>query len=217
MKPTLKHERALWRSGKVLVAGVDEAGRGAWAGPIVAGAVVFSRVEFEDLKKEWWFKNVADSKILSPAQRERVFEACSKKIVWAVGVVNNKTIDKIGIGEANKRAVSLAVLNLKHQPQAVLVDYVAKLGAKVAGVPAKVVINGDATVWVVALASIVAKVQRDRMMVKYDKKYAGYGLAEHKGYGTAQHQRALSKRGVCVLHRRSYRPVRAHLPLHLWR
>jgi ribonuclease HII len=211
MKPSLRLEKKLWAQGYDYLAGVDEAGRGAWAGPIVAGAVVLSRAEFEALKKEWWFKAVADSKSLSPLQRQRVFAACAAKVVWATAVVSHKVIDQLGIGAANRRVVNLAVAKLKHKPQMVLADYVAKLGNSLAGVPARVIVKADATLWLVALASIVAKVQRDRLMVEYDKKYPGYGLARHKGYGTKQHQTALNQLGVCALHRRSYRPVRAHL------
>jgi len=211
MKPTLKYERALWSSGKVLVAGVDEVGRGAWAGPIVAGAVLISSVEFLRLKRQPWFKQVADSKLLSPVVRERIFVAAEREVVWSLGVVNNKVIDKVGIALANRQAVHLAVSKLKTKPDYVLVDYVARLGETVANVPARVIVDGDNKVFSIALASIIAKVSRDRLMVIYGKKYPGYGFAAHKGYGTPEHQQALAQLGVSPLHRRSYRPIQEYL------
>jgi ribonuclease HII len=211
METSLKHEHSLWQKGYKLVAGVDEVGRGSWAGPIVAGAVAIEHKKLSQLKKQSWFKQVADSKLLTPQKRETIFKACEKKVIWSVGVVNNKEIDKIGIGSANRRVIHLAVNNLPRKPNYILTDYVAKLANEVAGIPTKVLVDGDAKVFSIALASIMAKVYRDRLMIKYHAKYPGYGFAQNKGYGTAQHLVVLKKLGPSPLHRRSYRPVSACL------
>jgi ribonuclease HII len=211
MKLSLTHEHNLWCHGYKLVAGVDEVGRGSWAGPIVAGAVVIDHKKLSQLKKQPWFRQVTDSKLLTSLRREGIFKACEKEVVWAVGVINNKTIDKIGIGEANRRVIHLAINNLPYKPNYILVDYVAKLSDKITEIPIKVLVDGDAKVFSIALASIMAKVYRDRLMINYHTKYSGYGFKQHKGYGTAQHTSALRKLGPSPLHRRSYRPVSACL------
>jgi len=208
MKPSLNLEKKFWVGGFEYVAGVDEVGRGAWAGPLVAGAVVLSHNDFLKFKKEPWFSKVNDSKVLSPLMRANIFKACKKKIIWSVGVVTNKEIDSIGIATANKQAIKQAIGGLKKKPNYILVDYVAKLGKEIASIPTKVLINGDAKVFSIALASIMAKVCRDNLMVRYDVLYSGYGFKEHKGYGTAKHLRRLKDLGPCALHRFSYRPVK---------
>lgn len=210
MKPSWRSEKALWQSGYASVAGVDEVGRGAWAGPIIAAAVLVLPQHHKKLRGKW-VSAVRDSKLLTPKSRERIFTRLCDEVEWALGVVNNKVIDQVGIAEANRRAIRLAVANLPSPPHFVLVDYVAKLGGRVNGIPAKVTVDGDATVFCIAAASIIAKVQRDRLMGQYELKYPGFGFAQHKGYGTPEHQRALNKLGVSPLHRRSYRPVQAHL------
>ncbi|MDZ4229577.1 MAG: ribonuclease HII, partial [Candidatus Veblenbacteria bacterium] len=206
LKPTLRKERRLWRQGLAVVAGVDEVGRGAWAGPLVAAAVIISAGV--QPRPAWW-RWVRDSKLLSPAARERVFASAAPELVWALGIVSSRDIDKLGVAEANRQAVRLAVGNLKQKPHYVLVDYVARLGGEVCGIPSQVMVDGDATVFSIALASIVAKVERDRLMRNYDKQYPGYGFAAHKGYGTREHRAALRRLDLSPLHRRSYRPVAA--------
>ncbi len=201
----------MWKAGYALVAGVDEAGRGAWAGPLVSAAVVADRAAAQEWQKQEWCTRVADSKTLSPKVREQVFEAMKGIVPWALGIVASETIDQIGVGEANRRAIHLAVMQLQVRPSFVFVDYVSKLGGTVADVKAGVLVDGDARVFSVALASIVAKVQRDRMMLRYDKEYPGYGFDAHKGYGTPVHLSALKARGLSPIHRRSYRPVQACL------
>lgn len=208
---SLKYERTLWQKGYKLVVGVDETGRGSWAGPIVAGAVIIDHKKLSQFKKRLWFKQVADSKLLTSQRRESIFKACEKEIIWAVGVVDNKVIDEIGIGEANRRVIHLAINNLPYKPSYILVDYVAKLGDKIFNIPTKILVDGDAKVFSIALASIIAKVYRDRLMIKYHTKYSGYGFKQHKGYGTAYHTSALRKLSPSPLHRRSYRPVSACL------
>ena len=208
MRPGLVLEKKLWAEGYNYIAGVDEVGRGAWAGPIVAGAVAMRHSDFLKLKKEDWFGKVNDSKVLSPLTRENIFKACKKKIIWSIGVVKNTEIDSIGIAAANKKAIKLAILGLKKRPQYVLVDYVAKLGKEISDIPVRVLINGDAKVFSIALASVIAKVYRDNLMIKYDALCPDYGFGENKGYGTPKHQNSLNNLGPCGLHRLSYRPVK---------
>ena len=211
MALALMYESKLWREGASSVAGADEAGRGAWAGPIVAGAVCLTAALVRRCRKQPWFKQVADSKALSAATRESIFNDVEQAVPWAIGVVNNKVIDEIGIAEANRRAVRLAVTNLKERPSFALVDYVARLGNDIAGVPARVLVDGDARVFCIALASVVAKVQRDRVMRAYGERYPEYGFAGHKGYGTRTHHRAILEHGPSPIHRLSYRPLRTRL------
>lgn len=208
MKPSFYQENKLFKQGYSLVAGVDEAGRGAWAGPLVAAAVV---ADWSKIKKKKWSKRVADSKILSPAARRFIFNIATPEVNWAVGVIENKTIDQVGITLANHQAIALAVEGLKLKPEFVLVDFVASLGDHISKIPARVVIDGDAKVFSIALASIIAKVYRDYLMENYEVDYPGYGFAQHKGYGTRQHLLALTKQGPCGLHRLSYRPLQACL------
>ncbi len=206
-RPTLAREQGLFASVYTMVAGVDEVGRGAWAGPIVAGAVVLTAKLVEQIRPLSWFKCVNDSKLLTPRAREEVFAGLKTVVPWAVGVLSSKHIDKVGIAAANREAVALAVSNLTVRPRYVLADYVARLGNVVAGVPAEVLVDGDTKSVSIALASIVAKVHRDQLMRAYAGKYRGYAFAEHKGYGTARHAEALKHRGVSPIHRRTYRPV----------
>jgi ribonuclease HII len=211
MSLALSMEQELFTRGSMVVAGVDEAGRGAWAGPLVAAAVNIERSALNAWQGFEWFGQVADSKVLSPKTREVIFLSIKHLVPWSIGVVSNKIIDNIGIGEANRRAVNLAVAKLQTKPSYVLVDYVAKLGHQVAGIDAQIIVDGDATVFSIALASIVAKVQRDWAMRRYEVLYPRYGFGQHKGYGTAVHQAALEMYGPSPIHRRSYRPVQAHL------
>lgn len=186
------------------MAGVDEVGRGAWAGPIVAAAVV---MPFKSSYASW-HKLVQDSKKLSAQTRQRIFDLAKDEIDWAVGLVSSRAIDELGLARANKTAVTLAVSHLKLKPDFVLADYIAHLGATIANKPAQTIIRGDARVFSIALASIFAKVHRDRLMEEYDRIHPGYGFAEHKGYGTRRHAKALHSLGPCLIHRRTYRPVK---------
>jgi|SRR3989339_1219819 len=204
MKPSLIQEKKLWRQGYRIIAGVDEVGRGAWAGPLVAAAVVML-IKF---KKKPWHKLVNDSKKLSPQLRQKIFDLAINEVDWATGLVTSQTIDKIGVAEANKLAVKLAIKNLKKTPDFILMDFIARFSTSISGKPTKVIIKGDAKVFSIALASVIAKVSRDQLMIKYETKYPGYGFAQHKGYGTRQHLLALKKLGPCPIHRRTYRPLR---------
>ncbi|MBI5733755.1 MAG: ribonuclease HII [Candidatus Kerfeldbacteria bacterium] len=202
-------EKQLWRPGYKVVAGVDEAGRGAWAGPLVVGAVLLTANFYKQLPA--WVALVNDSKKLTPRRRQQLFVKIKTTLVWSVGLVASREIDKIGIGEANRLGVIRAVNNLKNKPDYIVSDYVAKLPVTINHVPTRNITHGDAKFIIVALASIVAKVYRDELVTQYDKKYPGYGFAKHKGYGTKQHIKALQELGVCKIHRRSYRPIVQYL------
>jgi ribonuclease HII len=197
-KPKRDEERALWKQGHVLIAGVDEAGKGSWAGPVVAGAVILP-VNFAP-------KIINDSKQLSTKQREQMFVYITHHaIAWAVGVVSAKEIDQKGISEANKKALLLALKKLHVRPQAVLVDAVKlQYGKK----PTKAIIKGDAKEVAIAAASIVAKVVRDALMTGQHRLYPHYAFHEHKGYGTAKHEQLLKRHGPSPIHRRSFQPVK---------
>lgn len=203
MKPILAKEKKLKQQGHFYIAGVDEVGRGAWAGPIVAAAVV---VDFIKLKKTNWFLQVKDSKQLSPLARAKIFSQAQDQVSWGLGIVGNKDIDKLGIGAANIKAVNLAVADLE-KIDYVLVDFVHNLGNKISGRPAEAIVHGDVKIFSIALASIFAKVQRDLIMTKFSKKYPGYSFDKNMGYGTVAHLRGIKKLGVCPIHRMTYRPI----------
>ncbi len=198
MHPNFYQERKLWRKGYAFVAGVDEVGRGAWAGPLVAGAVIFSR----DTKT---IHGVRDSKLLTPAAREKLFpliveSACA----WAVGVVSHHIIDRVGIIAANRQAMRLALEKLSRIPDYVLTDaFALQWKAPVVAVP-----DGDGRVYSIAAASVIAKVWRDRLMRKLHSRYPQYFFDKHKGYGTALHEQAIRHHGLSPLHRRSFIPSR---------
>lgn len=208
MKPNFRQENKLWKQGYRLVAGVDEVGRGAWAGPLVAAAVVMKE---KDRHQQSWHKLVRDSKELSVHSREKLFDLVKSRVSWSVGVISNQTIDANGLAEANKQVFIEAVKNLEPKPDFILTDFIANLGDTITDKPARSVVDGDAHIFSIALASVIAKVYRDRLMVAYETKYPGYGFAKHKGYGTKVHAAALAKLGPCLLHRQTYRPIKDSL------
>jgi ribonuclease HII len=198
--PTFDEEVRLQARGFRLVAGVDEVGRGALAGPVMAAAVILP--VGADLP---WLKLVRDSKQLSPRQRERVFDSVqSAGIAFGLGSVPHATIDKVGIVRATRMAMAQAVHALPSQPDFLLID---ALTLPQVDLPQKGIIRGDQLSFSIACASIVAKVSRDRQMTQLDGVYPGYGLARHKGYGTRQHLQCLGRLGPCAIHRRSFAPV----------
>ncbi len=202
--PDLIQEGLWWSQGLARVAGIDEAGRGPWAGPVVAGAVVLP----PDPAVARALAGVRDSKQLSPRQRERFFAVIqSAAVCWAAGVVPSDEIDRLGILPATRLAMRQAIDALDalgDAPQALLVDAV-RLPA--IPLPQRSLIHGDALSLSIAAASIVAKVTRDRLMVELDAQYPGYGFVRHKGYGTPRHAQALNELGPCPIHRRSFAPV----------
>ena len=194
---------SLWAKGYRCVAGLDEAGRGAWAGPVVAAAVILPP---DHLQLAEQLHGVRDSKVLTAARRERLLDAITANAVtWAVGVLSSAEIDRLGIVPATRLAMARAVAALSPVASYLLIDYLALPDV---ALPQYHLPKGDAKVLSIAAASIVAKVHRDRMMVDLDASYPGYGFARHKGYGTAQHRTALATLGPCPIHRLSFAPLR---------
>ncbi len=191
------YERALARYGFTPVAGVDEAGRGACAGPLVVAAVILPRRGRVD--------GLTDSKLLSPAAREEVYEEITRRAVaWSVVVIPPGELDRTGLHACNLAGMRRALARLATRPAYVLSD-----GFPVPGldVPGLAIWKGDQVAACVAAASVVAKVTRDRIMVELDARYPRYGFAVHKGYVTAEHQRALEEHGPCPEHRMCYTNV----------
>ncbi len=207
MFDALMHEMRLWSEGKV-VAGLDEAGRGAWAGPVVAAAVILP-TDPDRLVEA--LAGVDDSKRLSPAARDRLYHRIRAVAATAVGVIPPEVIDEIGILNATYRAMQAALAALPQQPDSLLIDYIPR---PLDDWPQQRLVRGERASLSIAAASIIAKVHRDRLMVALDEQYPGYGFARHKGYGTKQHRRALDALGPCAIHRRSWAPIRQlRLPL----
>jgi ribonuclease HII len=199
-------ERALWGRGMVRVAGVDEAGRGPLAGPVVAAAAVLPPQWAEaGLPRELGGLN--DSKQLTAAQREKFFAylTASGEVEYAVAQIDSVQIDEINILRATHRAMNAALADLVPQPQHVLVD---GRPVKTMPMPQTAIIKGDARSYSIAAASVLAKVTRDRLMREFDRRWPAYGFAEHKGYGTAQHLAAIAAHGPCPIHRRSFAPMK---------
>ncbi len=197
-------EKRFRKAGYRLIAGVDEVGRGALAGPVVAAAVILPEgFDHEDL---------ADSKTLSPEKRQELYEVIVREAVsWAVGEVSAEEVDRLGILQASLLAMSKAVAALSVVPELVLVD--GRFTLPNWPGPQKAVVDGDALCLSVAAASVVAKVTRDRIMEELNPKYPGYGFAKHKGYGTREHLEALRLYGPSPLHRKTFRPVSEVLDL----
>lgn len=207
--PDLSLERELQQHGHTLIAGIDEAGRGAWAGPVMAAAVILPLAQPDKLDALLQ-AGVNDSKQVTARRRERLY-ALIRQTAVAVGMggVSAAQIDKDGILYATRVAMRRAVSILPAQPHALLIDAV-DLTADVP-LPQKHLFFGDAISLSIAAASIIAKVSRDRFMARLDALYPGYNFTRHKGYGTRAHQAALDQLGVSAIHRRSYRPVAARL------
>ncbi len=202
----LSYECDLWRSGLGQVAGVDEAGCGPLAGPVLAAAVVFpsSWLEAGLFSK---LRGLNDSKQLTVEQRENYFNIITKHpdIRFAIESVEVEMIDRINIRQAAWRGMNQALDRLEPRPQHVLVD-----GLKIRWLPypQTALVEGDAKSYTIAAASVLAKVTRDRMMVEFDKQFPGYGFAQHKGYSTPQHLAAIEQLGPCAIHRKSFWPFR---------
>ena len=199
--PTYTEEANLIRQGFSMVAGLDEAGRGPLAGPVVAGVVVLPPEPGGP-----WISLVRDSKQLSQAQRERAFSAL-QEVAFGIGagVASHQEIDDVGIVASTRLAMERAIGTLALRPQFLLVDAISLPGLDI---PQKPIIHGDALCLSIAAASIVAKVTRDRLMQQHDAVYPGYGFARHKGYATWEHLRNLRALGPCPIHRYSFAPVR---------
>ncbi len=203
IKPTLETELDLFRRGHRVIAGLDEVGRGSWAGPVVAAAVALP-LEREGLLAE--LEGVRDSKLLSPRQRERLLPLI-RRVALAIGIgsASAADIDRIGIVPATRQAMAQALAGLAVAPDYLLID---ALRLPAIPIPQLALPKGDAKCLCIAAASIVAKVARDQLMVAQEAGYPGYGFAAHKGYGTARHRAALEQLGPCPLHRMSFAPLR---------
>jgi ribonuclease HII len=202
--PTFVEEEKLIVQGYRLIAGVDEVGRGPLAGPVVAAAVILPWG-----KQPSWLSRVRDSKQLTPSQRESIFDRITaSRVAYGLGVVSHEVIDKRGIAPATRLAMRRAIEQLSTRPDYLLIDFVRLPGIRI---PQKSVVDGDSLCLSIAAASIVAKVTRDRLMVELDSQFPGYGLAQHKGYGTPEHLEALQRLGPCAIHRKTFMPVRDRL------
>ena len=206
VQPDLDRELELLSSGHRYVAGVDEAGRGALAGPVVAAAVVLPLGRF-DLARG--LSEVRDSKQLTPAARDRCDEQVRElAVAIGIGEASAKEVDEQGLLPATRAAMRRAVEALDPAPSCLLIDHIRIPELEL---PQEAITRGDQSVLSIAAASVVAKVWRDRWMAELDVRFAGYGFERHKGYGTQQHRQALARLGPCPEHRRSYAPVRRAL------
>jgi ribonuclease HII len=195
-----EHEQAAKQKGYRFIAGVDEAGRGCLAGPVVAGAVIF-------LESSTCPDGVNDSKKLSRAVRKKLYEALTshESILWGIGVASVEEIDRLNILRASHLAMKRALETLASPADFILVD---GLRVSLLGENQLALVGGDALSPSIAAASIIAKEYRDRLMEQLDAEYSQYGLARHKGYGTSEHLEAIRLHGISPLHRRSFAPVR---------
>ncbi len=190
-----EYETKLYKDGLKYIAGIDEAGRGPLAGPVVVGVAI--------MKPESFIEGVNDSKKVSEKKRELLYEQITNEAVdWAVGIVDQNEIDKINILNATKKALTMAISNLKIKPERILVDALEHIDT--CKIPYTSIIKGDAKIYSISAASIIAKVTRDRIMREYDEIYPQYGFSTHKGYGTSKHIQAIREYGPCPLHRRSF-------------
>ncbi len=190
-----QEELKLYERNIEFICGIDEAGRGPLAGPVVVGAVI--------LPQDSFIEGVNDSKKISEKKREKIYDQIIEEaIAYSVGIVDEKTIDEINILNATKLGVKLALEGLKQKPDVIMVDALNNMDTL--GIPYISVVKGDAKNYSIAAASIIAKVTRDRMMQEWDSVYPAYGFAKHKGYGTAEHIRVIKENGPCSIHRRSF-------------
>lgn len=203
--PNNNLEKKLFKNGYQYIAGIDEVGRGAWAGPLVAVAVItdikFPLSKFKKLR-------IRDSKLLSERVRENIFHEISKKFIWSAGLVTQKEIDDQGLTWANHQAVIRAIDSLPLMPDYLLLDKIFGFEHQL---PHELIVKGDQKIISISLASILAKVTRDRLMKKYHQQYPNYKFTKHKGYGTKLHLKSLKKHGICPLHRQSFQPIQQFL------
>lgn len=204
----IQEEKRLWKKGYRWVAGVDEAGRGPLAGPVFAAAVLVLEKDFKKAKK---IDSVRDSKKLKESKRKEVFSDLikSKEIRWGIGKVSEKVIDRINILQATKLAMIKAIKDLEKK-NGVKVDFIILDGKMKIDIDIdqKSIVKADDKVFSVSAASIIAKVSRDDLMEKYDRKYPEYGFKKHKGYGTGEHLKMIKKHGICDIHRKTFAPIK---------
>ena len=200
--PSFTEEKLLRREGYRLIAGVDEVGCGALAGPVVAAAVILPRRVAAP-----WSRQIKDSKQLTPVKRNTLFHHIHDiAVAIGVGAASHEIVDTYGLTRAVRLAMKLAINQLQPQPDSLLIDFVRLPDISLRQ---KGITNGDELCFSIACASIIAKVSRDTIMTDFDRVYPGYGLARHKGYGTKEHLSCLRRLGPSPIHRRSYQPVEA--------
>ena len=200
--PDLEFELHLWEAGFKVIGGLDEAGRGAWAGPVSAAVVVLPT----DKTIMTSLSGVRDSKKMTPRQRDIwAIKIREEAVLWGVGFADHLEIDTYGIVPATKIAMKRAIEGIKAIPDYLLIDAV-KLTEM--SIPQSILIRGDSRSLSIAAASILAKTERDRIMEEMDNIYPEYGFSRHKGYGTSFHRKALDKQGPTVIHRKSYAPIK---------
>jgi len=203
LRPDLQYEDRLRLGGARYVAGLDEVGRGAWAGPVVAAAVILP-LERRDLAQQ--LDGVRDSKVMTPAQRELWAERIRLvSVAFGLGSASAQEVDTAGLIEATRRAMRRALEQIPLSPDHLLIDHIALPGIPL---PQTALTRGDSIVLSIAASSIVAKVARDRLMACMSQAYPGYGFGNHMGYGTFEHRRALQRLGACPIHRQSYAPLK---------
>jgi len=203
--PSFAEEKKLEAEGYRFIAGIDEAGRGALAGPVVAAAVIIPlQIDAP------WQNQVRDSKQLTPTRRELLFSSISEiATATGTGTVSHEVIDKRGIVTATRLAMQMAIARLSPAAETLLIDY---MSLPEVSLPQKGIVKGDSLCFSIACASIIAKVTRDRLMIELDQTYPGYGLARHKGYGTREHITCLRRLGPSPIHRQTFSPVSAIIP-----
>lgn len=190
-----KMDKEFYDKGVKYVAGIDEAGRGPLAGPVVVASVI--------LPQDSMIEGINDSKKISESKREKLYEIITKEAIsYGVGIIYQEEIDEINILQATKKGLTEAIKQMNIKPNIIMVD--ALSGIDTLGIPYKSIIKGDAKCYSIAAASIIAKVTRDRIMREWDKLYPEYGFGSHKGYGTAKHIAAIKEFGPCPIHRRTF-------------
>jgi ribonuclease HII len=197
--PTLRYEKKAYENGATIIAGVDEAGRGPLAGPVVAAAAI--------LPREFRHKTLNDSKQLSPEQREEIYAELTSRsdVQWATGLSDVDVIEAYNILRATWRAMAIALEKLPVQPDFLLIDGLYVPGLRIRQ---RAIVGGDAKSYSIAAASVIAKVTRDRLMLQLHEQYPQYNFAQHKGYGTPEHLAAIAKYGPSPVHRRTFAPIR---------
>ena len=195
LKLLKEYEDNLHKKGMEYVCGIDEAGRGPLAGPVVVAAVI--------MPKDSFIEGVNDSKKISEKKREKLYEQITNEaLAWSVGIIDQKEIDDINILNATKKGLTKCIEELKIKPNIILVDALEHINTL--GIPYTPIIKGDAKVYSISAASIIAKVTRDRIMRQWDEVYPQYEFAKNKGYGTAKHIAAIKEYGICNLHRLTF-------------
>ena len=188
-------EEEIYNSGTKCICGIDEAGRGPLAGPVVVAAAIMPRYSM--------IEGVNDSKKVSEKKREELYEIITNEaIAYGVGIIDQKEIDRINILNATKEGLTMAIKELSVRPDLIIVDALTKIDTD--GIAYRSIVKGDAKCYSIAAASIIAKVTRDRIMREWDKVYPEYGFEKHKGYGTSAHIAAIKEYGLCPIHRKSF-------------